>query len=113
MVLAGRLRRMGVSVSLQIAPELSQLSKFVADRSFDGAMISVTCQSRLETCRKLIKSLKDATRGRLMVAIGGAILDEAEDVVRLTGADVVTNDISHALEALGISVGRSPVLELS
>jgi hypothetical protein len=48
-----------------------------------------------------------------MVAIGGAILDEAEDVVRLTGADVVTNDISHALEALGISVGRSPVLELS
>lgn len=113
MVLAGRLRRMGVSVSLQIAPELSQLSKFVADRSFDGAMISVTCQSRLETCRKLIKSLKDATRGRLMVAIGGAILDEAEDVVRLTGADVVTNDICHALEALGISVGRSPVLELS
>lgn len=113
MVLAGRLRRMGVSVSLQIAPELSQLSNFVADRSFDGAMISVTCQSRLETCRKLIKSLKDATKGRLMVAIGGAILDDAEDVLRLTGADVVTNDISHALWALGISVGRSPVLELS
>jgi methylmalonyl-CoA mutase cobalamin-binding subunit len=113
MVLAGRLRRMGVSVSLQIAPDVSQLSNFVADRSFDGAMISVTCKSRLETCRKLIKALKDATKGRLMVAIGGAILDDAEDVLRLTGADVVTNDISHALGALGISVGRSPVLELS
>jgi methylmalonyl-CoA mutase cobalamin-binding subunit len=113
MVLAGRLRRMGVSVSLQIAPSLSDLPKFVSDRSFDGAMISVTSETRLETCRKLIKSLKDATKGKLMVAVGGATLDDAETVVRLTGADVVTNDISHALMAIGIAVGQSPVLELS
>ncbi len=113
MVLAGRLRRMGVSVSMQIAPELAELSKFVSNRAFDGAMISVTCENRLETCGKLIKTLKNASNGKLMVAIGGAILDDAEDVVRLTGADVVTNDISRALHVMGIAVGRSPVLELS
>lgn len=113
MVIAGRLRRMGVSVSMQIAPDLTELSKFVSNRAFDGAMISVTCEDRLETCGKLIKTLKNASKGRLMVAIGGAILDDAEDVVRLTGADVVTNDLSLALDAMGIVVGCSPVLELS
>jgi methanogenic corrinoid protein MtbC1 len=113
MVIAGRLRRMGISVALRIAPDLPELSKYVSDHVFDGAMISVTCMSRLESCRKLIKTLKDATKGKLMVAVGGAILDDAENVVRLTGADVVTNDISQALDAMGIFAGRSPVLELS
>lgn len=112
MVIAGRLRRMGISVCLRIAPQFSELSRYVSEHKFDGALISVTCMSRLETCRKLIKTLKDATNGKLMVAVGGAILDDAENVVRLTGADVVTNDISYALDAMGIFAERSPVLEL-
>ena len=113
MVIAGRLRRMGISVCLRIAPDLAELSNDVSERTVDGAMISVTCASRLESCRKLIKTLKEATNGKLMVAVGGATLDDVENVVRLTSADVVTNDISQALDAMGIFAGRSPVLELS
>ncbi len=113
MVLAGRLRRMGVSVCLRNASEPAEVAKLVADCSFRGVLVSVSGESRLEACSNLIKALKQAGNGSLMVAIGGAILNDAEDEMRSTGADLVSNDIDHVLRAMGIIVGASPVLELS
>lgn len=113
MVLAGRLRRMGISVSVQIAPKLPELADYVAERAFDGALISIACEDRLETCRKLVKTLKEASKGGLRVAIGGALAGADENVMRLTGADVVTNDIVLALEGMGVMSGMLPELETS
>lgn len=113
MVLAGRLRRMGISVSVRIAPSLAELADYVAERSFDGALISIACEDRLETCRKLVKTLKEASDGRLRVAIGGALAEADENVMRLTGADVVTNDVTLALERVGVASGVIPELETS
>jgi methanogenic corrinoid protein MtbC1 len=91
MVLAGQLRRQGVSVQLQIGTDAQTLCSLVAERSFDCAMISVACEERLMTCAKLVKSLKDGSRGRLRVAVGGAVLGRDLDIRRLTGADIVTS----------------------
>lgn len=102
MVLAARLRRNGVSVSLRIGESVPVLAAFVRDRSFDAALISVACHERLESCAKLVKTLKDATRGNLKVALGGAVLESGEYCVSETGADVVTNDIEAALIGLGL-----------
>lgn len=113
MVLAGRLRRMGMSVSVRIAPTTKELADYVAERAFDGALISIACEDRLETCRKLVKTLKEASNGGLKVAIGGALAEADENVMRLTGADVVTNDIALALQGLGVIGAMSPVLETS
>lgn len=113
MVLAGRLRRMGISVSVRIAPTPGELADDVATRAYDGALISIACEDRLETCRKLVKTLKDASCGRLMVAVGGALAEADENVMRLTGADVVTNDIALALERVGVMSPVSPELETS
>lgn len=113
MVLAGRLRRMGISVSVKIAPSIAELAEYVAERSFDGALISIACEDRLEICRKLVKTLKEASDGRLKVAIGGALAEADENVMRLTGADVVTNDIALALERVGVASGVLPELETS
>lgn len=113
MVLAGRLRRMGISVSVKIAPNLKELAEYVADRAFDGALISIACEDRVETCRKLVKTLKDASCGRLKVAVGGALAEADENVMRLTGADVVTNDIALALERVGVKAVALPELETS
>lgn len=102
MVLAGRLRRSGVSVALRIGQTPLEIAAFMQGRKFDGALISAGSYDRLETCRKLVKTLKDATNGSMRVALGGAILDEGGEKVSGTGADVVTNDIETALAGLGL-----------
>lgn len=102
MVLAARLRRSGVSVSLRIGEPAPVLATFVRDRSFDAALISVACHEKLETSARLVKTLKDATRGKLKIAVGGAVLASGEYAASDTGADVVTNDIEVALKGLGL-----------
>lgn len=107
MVLAARLRRSGVSVSLRIGETAPVLATFVRDRSFDGALISVACHERLESSAKLVKTLKEATNGKLKIALGGAVLESDGITVSGTGADVVTNDIEAALAGLGLWVGAA------
>lgn len=102
MVLAARLRRSGVSVSLRIGDPPPVLATFVRGRSFDGALISVACHERLEFAAKLVKTLKEATKGTLKIAVGGAVLASGEYTASDTGADVVTNDIEVALKGLGL-----------
>lgn len=113
MVLAGRLRRVGISVSLRIAPTASELSRLLAQRSFDGAMVSIASGGRLESCRAVVKALKESGKSALKVVVGGAIVDGTEEIVRNTGADLVTSDLSHALLALGIHIGQAALEELS
>lgn len=111
MVLAGRLRRSGISVCLRIAPNSADLAHLAAQRRFDGALISIACQDKLDVCSKLVKTLKEATGGALRVAVGGAILDLGEDVLKSTGADAATNDIDLALRIIGVFRAGTPVVE--
>lgn len=110
MLLAGRLRRKGISVCLRIATDPAAVAKLVSECAFSGVLVSVSGESRLAACSNLIKALKHSGKGSLLVAIGGAILDDAEEEMRSTGADLVTNDIDHVLQAMGIVVGETPVL---
>lgn len=111
MVLAGRLRRGGISVCLRIAPNSADVAHLAAQRRFDGALISIACQDKLELCSKLVKSLKEASGGRLRVAVGGAIVGRGEDVLKCTGADAATNDIDLALRLIGVFRAGAPVVE--
>jgi MerR family transcriptional regulator, light-induced transcriptional regulator len=113
MVLAGRLRRMGISVCVRMAPTHSELMTLVTARPFNAAFISVACKEKITACAKLVKTLKEASRGTLGVAVGGAILGLNADILSSVGADAVTNDVEVALGAMGVLTGRSPVLEVS
>jgi methylmalonyl-CoA mutase cobalamin-binding subunit len=113
MVLSGRLRRMGISVSMRIAPALPELAAFVAARGFDGALISIASHDRLESCRRVVKTLKEASMDNMKVAIGGAIQEDVEEVIRLTGADLATNDIFVALRGMGVLLDASQEMEAS
>lgn len=106
MVLAGQLRRQGISVQVQIGADAGALRALAAARWFDCAMVSVACEERLALCAKLVKSLKDGSRGRLWVAVGGAVLDRASDVRSVTGADIATNNARLVLEGARQSQGR-------
>lgn len=96
-VLAAQLRRQGVSVHLQIGARPALLRDLVAERQYDCALVSVGGDNRLEFCRKVVKSLKDGSKGRLWVAVGGAVLERVDDLHLLTGADIATNDPATAL----------------
>lgn len=103
MVIAGWLRRQGISVCLRIAPSFADLVSLLALRHFDGAMISIACNDKLEVCTKLVKTLKQSVGYELRVAVGGALAEKDVGELSQTGADIVTNDLPAALSALGLS----------
>ena len=94
------LRRRGLSVNLQFAPTMPELSRLVADRPFDIAFVSLGTTERVETCVKLVKSLKRLSKGKVLVAIGGAVIDTCQDALASSGADLVTNDVDQVLARL-------------
>lgn len=109
MVVAGWLRRKGISVCLRIAPTPAELVAILAGRRFDGAMISVACNEKLENCASLVKTLRQETSYGLRIALGGAILERGEDIEAVSQVDIVTNDLSKAVDALGLGCKR-PVM---
>lgn len=113
MVMAGRLRRSGISICMRIAPNPAELAHLVSVRRFDGALISIACQDRLAVCQNLVTTLKKASGGKLPVALGGAVLELGGSAIGMTGVDVVTNDIDHALRSLGVVRPGVSVLESS
>ncbi len=100
MVLAGMLRRRGVSVALRIAPTLAELRNLFAATAFDGIMVSVGQASGVEPCRVLVAALKNLSPAP--VAVGGAVLGIVQDVRERTGADVAVNDLAQVIRALGL-----------
>jgi MerR family transcriptional regulator, light-induced transcriptional regulator len=102
-VLIGQLRRRGVSVCLRIGPSEDDLRVLLNERHFDGAMISLATPERQASCRSMLKILKDVTTGRLHVAVGGAALSALGDKAHMIGADVVTNDLTTAMMAMGLT----------
>jgi MerR family transcriptional regulator, light-induced transcriptional regulator len=108
-VLIGQMRRRGISVCLRIGPTEGDLRSLLSERSFDAAMISVAVPEKLDGCRKLLKTLKEVSTGRLRIAVGGAVLTLVSDLVALDGADVLTNDLSTAITALELAKSGSHV----
>lgn len=98
MILASQLRRKGVSVCIRIAPGMDDLTSLLSHGRFDAAMVTVGSKDRLETCAKLVKTLKTMTKGLLSVAVGGAVVDENRDVLLDAGVDVVTNDVATVVQ---------------
>jgi MerR family transcriptional regulator, light-induced transcriptional regulator len=100
-LLAHQLRRQGVAVHLQIGARPADLSRLVRARHYDCAVVSLACKETLEIGRKVVKSLKDGSKGRLFVAVGGSLLDRIDGLDVLTGADLASSDPMQALGAAG------------
>lgn len=103
MVAAAILRRKGVSVSVQISPDIDDMSKMLADRRFHAALVTIGSIDRVETCVKLVKTLKQTTKGALRVAIGGAVVDECREDLTGAGADLLTNDVETVISEFGLN----------
>jgi hypothetical protein len=103
MVLAGQLRRRGVSVSLHLTTGDDGWKAMLHKRHFDGAIISVGWEGKIAACQRLVTAIKQATKGKMPVAVGGAVLTRSVDPLVFEGADIVTNDLDKALQTIRLS----------
>ncbi|MFD2173673.1 cobalamin B12-binding domain-containing protein [Rhodobacter lacus] len=103
LVVAMGLRRKGISVRLLFAPGLSDLSRLMSTNRFDAALITVGSMERVEISAKLVKTLSSLTKGRMRVAIGGAIVAQRAEALAKTGADLVTNDLSVVISEFALA----------
>ena len=103
MVAAAMLRRRGVSVSVQISPNVNDMSTLLANRRFQAVLVTLGSIDRVETCVKLVKTLKQITKGALRVAIGGAVVESCQNVLTAAGADLVTNDLETVISEFGLN----------
>lgn len=111
MVATGQLRRYGVSVCLRIAPTVNELRSLMGARRFDGVMISVSTRDKLESVAKTVQVLRTMVTHPLPIIVGGAVMVAAEDIMAMTGADFSSNEISAALEVMGLKFDASCVLK--
>jgi len=111
LVVAGQLRRMGVSVCLRVAPTEADLKGLLVARAFDGAMLSLAASARIAAAARIVRQLGDLTDGRLFVAVGGSLATERDDLAAQTGARIASNDLTDALQALGLDLAQSPMSE--
>ena len=103
MVAAAMLRRRGVSVSVQISPNVNDMSTLLANRRFQAVLVTLGSIDRVETCVKLVKTLKQITKGALRVSIGGAVVESCQNVLTAAGADLVTNDLETVISEFGLN----------
>ncbi|MCB6176809.1 cobalamin B12-binding domain-containing protein [Rhodobacter sp. Har01] len=101
-VLAGQLRRRGISVCVCLGPTVGDLRNLVRRRRFDGVMLSLGSQDNLDVCHNLVKTIREGVGEGVRIAIGGAILERERDLAARLGADIATNDAASALAALGL-----------
>lgn len=110
MVAVGQMRRYGVSVCLRIAPSFEELRSLLTARRFDGILISVATKEKLPTVAKTVQFLKTVLNCPCPIVVGGAVMAKVEDPAACTGADISSNDIGIALEAIGLKFDASCVL---
>lgn len=102
LVAATWLRRNGIIVTVQIAPSPLDLGRLLQGHRFDAVFVSIGSESRLETCGKLIKTIRSLASGSLPVVVGGALAAHRREDLLSIGADSVTSDLAEALEAVGL-----------
>lgn len=102
LVVATLLRQKGISVNIQIGPALSDLSRLMASRQFDVALISVANTDKAETAAKVVKTIKNLSKGRIRVAAGGAGCTGMREALVSSGVDLITDDLEAVVSGFGL-----------
>ena len=101
-VLTEKLRRRGHSVRVLQNSTAAEVAKVLSEDQFDGVFITASSLTTLEYAKKAINTLRKQ-KVAVPVILGGASLYETKDSLDDTGADLVTNDIDTAIDALSAS----------
>lgn len=109
-VLAGQLRRSGLTVRLVLGGDREELAMVLEHTNYDVAMVSASIGESLESIRKLIGLVRSLSHNSPPIVLGGTILDQNMDVGAVTGADYATSNLIDALRFCGLQMAR-PALQ--
>lgn len=103
MVLAGQLRRQGLSVRMMLGVRPEELTDRMDHTHYDAVFISSSRGETLESLRRIVDVIKSATH-QPPIVIGGTLLEveTKEDVTALTGADYATSRPDEAIRLCGL-----------
>ena len=104
MVASSHLRRKGVYVRLSMGQSLDEIGDLVRNSAFDCVMISSSACEKLESVRKLVKTIRTNVDGNLPIVVGGSAVSNEKDTKNLTGADHVTSDPEEALRLCRLKI---------
>ena len=97
-----QLRRMGVSVNLQLLISPARAAALAGNGGYDAVFVSMANRSNLETCRHLVKSIKRVLPDRVPVVLGGPLAGDEDALRGIAGVDLVTSNVMEALVACGL-----------
>ena len=102
MVVMGQLRRLGISVCLRMGIGHRELGNLLEQRHFDGVLISVATEARLQSAAVLIRAMRTLRKKLPPIVLGGPIVLENPNLADSVGADYTFSDIWSAMEAIGL-----------
>lgn len=106
-LIAGKLRRVGLTVVLSIGEDAADLSRTLAEGEHKAVLISSAIGEPLESVRKLVDIIRTAQPAHWPVVLGGSILGSDADLRALTGVDHVTSDLDEAISLCGLKTSNS------
>lgn len=98
-VLTDQLRRRGHSVQLHSNATGETLIERMSQDNFHAVLLSVSTWQALESASKAIREIRQEFKAAFIV-LGGAVLNEDGFDLSLTDADMTTNNIDAALDAI-------------
>lgn len=111
MVAMGQLRRLGVSVCLRFAPSHRELTGLLEEKHFDGILISLATEERVQAATVLLRFLRSIGKKLPPIVVGGPIVKEKPQLMPCIGADFSCIDILTAMEAIGLTVSEQGSLK--
>lgn len=96
MLISGQLRRKGIAVDLELGRPNQEILTLMRQSRYDGLLISASAREKLETIRKIVKTAKSASAD-IPVIVGGGVIAQDLDIADLTGADLATSSVEHAV----------------
>jgi MerR family transcriptional regulator, light-induced transcriptional regulator len=109
MIATTQMRRLGVSVGVQLLSSPATLEETLRNRRFDAIFFSVGNFDSIDPCRKLVDAARPMVGDTCHFAVGGAVLVDADDLRRITGADIATRNVEQALRQFDLMQSASMV----
>lgn len=98
MIATMQMRRLGISVAVQLLASRAGLEQTLRERRFDAVFLSISNLASIDPSHKLVSTARDMIGRTARIAVGWAVPVGPDDLRRMTGADIATRDVAAALQ---------------
>jgi methanogenic corrinoid protein MtbC1 len=96
-VVASQIRRLGCDTDMSFDEDMGSLTARLLDDPPDLILITCARRETLESVANTVQTIRNAVSNGPLVALGGALQMQKEDVIERTGVDIVTKVAEEAV----------------